>query len=58
MPINTSDDSGDGSIGVEWQDFERYVDLSLENGDTVIYDRGNVDAWLQSAAGTRLGFMR
>lgn len=58
MPINTPEDSGERSIGVDWADFERYVHLSLRNGDTVIYDRANADAWLQSGDGVGLGVMR
>lgn len=59
MVITTpDDDSRYRTVGVESVDFERYDDLSIDDGDTVIFDRRNVDAWLQSSSGIGLGVMR
>lgn len=58
MSTTTRDDAGERTVDGESPDLERYADLSLADGDTVIYDRRNVDAWLQSDSGIGLEFMR
>ncbi|MFC7143063.1 hypothetical protein ACFQMA_25015 [Halosimplex aquaticum] len=32
----------------------RYVDLCLESGDVIVYDREEADAWIQSTAAVDL----
>jgi len=59
MSTTTRDDDADHRpIAVESSTLDRYAHLSLDNGETVIYDRQNEAAWLQSASGIGLAFMR
>lgn len=59
MAVRTDDsDTEYRTIGVEAAELERYAEVNLEDGDVVIYDRENEDAWVQSASAIGLEFMR
>lgn len=58
MTTRTDDRTEDCGHGVDGEERTRYADLKLENGDVVIYDRTDQNAWIQSASAVRLGFMR
>lgn len=36
------------TIGVDAPEMERFDAITLEDGDVLVYDRGNEDAWIQS----------
>ena len=53
MEARTSgDDARYKTIGSDVVELSRYADISLENGEVVIYDVDNEDAWIQSDSST------
>jgi hypothetical protein len=58
MPANTGDDTEYRTVGTDAVTLERYTDLTLEDGDVIIYDREEEHAWVQSPSAIGLGFMR
>lgn len=51
------DDDQFVTIGVDAQDMHRYAELTLENGEVLIYDRENENAWFQSESAIQLEMM-
>lgn len=51
------DDEGFVTLGVDAQEMDRYADLTLENDETLIYDRDDEDAWIQAEFAIRLDMM-
>jgi hypothetical protein len=59
MTVQTDDDTTRyRTVGVDATDLRRYAEVALENGEVIIYDRDNEDAWFQSASAIGLEFMR
>lgn len=56
----TTEDGGTDyrTVGVDAADLERYAAVRLEDGEVIIYDRDEEDAWFQSASAIGLEFMR
>jgi len=46
------------TVGTDAVDMDGYEDVTLENGDVIVYDAENEDAWVQSASAIGLEFMR
>lgn len=57
MVVHTSDDTDYETIGVDASELERYAELNLEDGELVIYDQKNEDAWVQSGAAVEVTSM-
>lgn len=58
MEVRTSgDDPRYKTIGADVVELSRYANISLENGEVVIYDVDNEDAWIQSDSSTAQGAM-
>jgi hypothetical protein len=58
MSVRTGDDTEYRTVGMDAAELQRYADVSLENGEVVVYDRDNEAAWLQSESAIGLEFMR
>ncbi|WP_436927975.1 DUF7331 family protein [Halosimplex amylolyticum] len=54
MSVRSGDDASDETGGSDPGAEPRYVDLCLESGDVIVYDRERADAWIQSAAAVDL----
>jgi len=58
MSVRTDDDEiRYRTVGMDATELQRYADVSLENGEVIIYDRDNEAAWIQSESAIGLGFM-
>jgi len=59
MAVRT-DDSGTEyrTIGMDATELQQYADVSLDDGQVIIYDEDNEHAWVQSHSGIGLEFMR
>ena len=62
MSIRREDEAAWGeeryaTVGVDAVDFDRYGHIRTDDGESIVYERGNVDAWLQSASSVDLGTM-
>lgn len=56
MEVRNDDDS-DETIAIEAANLERYTDIRLENGEVVIYDVDDENAWIQAASAVPLETM-
>jgi hypothetical protein len=56
MEVRNDDDS-DETVGIEAANLERYTDIRLENGEVVIYDVDDENAWIQAASAVPLETM-
>lgn len=45
-----TDDTAEDAVGASAVPYERYGEISLENGSVVIYDVENESAWIQSGS--------
>lgn len=45
------------TVGVEAVDFERYGHIRVDDGESIVYDTENDQAWLQSGSTIDLGGM-
>jgi len=58
MSVRTDDDETRyRTVGMDATELQRYADVSLENGEVIIYDRDNEAAWIQSESAIGLAFM-
>lgn len=57
MAVPTRADSEYQTIGVDAAELQRYAEVTLENGEVVIYDQENENAWIQSPSALGLEFM-
>jgi hypothetical protein len=58
MSVSTdNDDTRYRTVGTEATELQRYADVSLEDGEVIIYDRDNEAAWIQSPSAIGLEFM-
>jgi len=55
--VRTDDETGYRTVGLDAMDLQRYADVTLENGETIIYDQDEESAWIQSASAIGLEFM-
>lgn len=46
------------TVGTDANDVDSYEHVTLENGDVIVYDAENEDAWIQSASAIGLAFVR
>lgn len=53
MSARTDDGSDYTTVGVDAPRMERYADLTTEDGDVLVYDQDNEDAWIQSDTALR-----
>jgi len=59
MSVRTDDGGTEyRTVGADATDLERYEDVTLEDGQVIIYDTDNEAAWLQSHSGIGAEFMR
>lgn len=59
MPVRSDEDRTEyQTVGTGATEFEQYADVRLEEGEVVIYDRDNEEAWIQSESAIGLDFMR
>lgn len=47
MSVQPTDDDY-VTLGVDAREMDRYADVTLENGDVLVYDRDEEDAWIQA----------
>jgi hypothetical protein len=57
MTVRTDDDAEYETIGMDAPHLQRYAEVTLEDGEVVIYDVENEGAWVQSASAIVLEFM-
>jgi len=58
MSVRTDDDETQyRTVGMDATELERYADVTLENGEVIIYDQDNEAAWVQSESAIGLEFM-
>lgn len=58
MSVRTSDDEARyRTVGMDAAELQRYADVTLENGEVIIYDEDNEAAWIQSESAIGLEFM-
>lgn len=51
ISTNDADDAEEyTTVGPEASDYERYAMVSLDDGEVLLYDRDDEDAWIQSDA--------
>lgn len=48
MSIRGNEDGEYDIVGSHPDEFERYTQLRLDDGDVIVYDTENEDAWIQS----------
>jgi len=59
MPVHSNEDGAEyQTVGADATEFERYADVRLEEGEVVVYDRDNEEAWIQSESAIGLDHMR
>jgi hypothetical protein len=46
-----------GTVGVDARELGRFADVTLEDGEVIVYDQENEDAWVQSSSAIGLEFM-
>ena len=51
------DDTRYRTVGMDATELQRYADVTLENGEVVIYDQDNEAAWIQSESAIGLEFV-
>jgi len=55
MSARTEDDDIEyQSVGVDAAEFTRYSEVSLENGEVLVFDEQEEDAWIQSTVAVEL----
>jgi len=57
MSASSSEDEHFVTIGVDAHTGGRYADVTLEDGEVLIYDEDNQDAWFQSDSAISLDVM-
>jgi len=58
MSVRTDDEETRyRTVGMDAAELERYADVTLENGDVIVYDQDNEAAWIQSPSAIGLEFM-
>lgn len=49
MSVQPTDaDDGYATLGVDAREMDRYADITLDNGETLVYDLEDEDAWIQA----------
>jgi len=58
MSVRTGDDETRyRTVGMDAAEFQQFADVTLENGEVIIYDQDNESAWIQSESAIGLDFM-
>jgi len=58
MSVRSEDDDTEfRTVGMDATDLRRYAEITLEDGDVVIYDQDNEDGWVQSGSAVDLEAM-
>lgn len=57
MSASSSEDERFVTIGIDAHTEGRYADVTLEDGEVMIYDEDNQDAWFQSDSAIALDMM-
>jgi len=59
MAVRTDDSTTDyQTIGMDATELGQYADVSLDDGQVIIYDKDNEEAWVQSHSAIGVEFMR